>query len=170
MISLLHTQKADLINIYMEIKIFFLKINRIIFLSVSSVITTILSLIISYLLFIIHPNENDIGFTSEKITVEIIVSILIAPVIETAFFFTSIFLIIKYLKKNMLYFVIISSILFGLSHYYSVDYIFYSSFIGIILSIFYIISEKRKQGNGFLDIVIIHSFYNLIIFIGRHFL
>lgn len=147
----------------------FLKTNRLIFLSISFIITTILSLTISYVLFLIHPNENDTGFTSEKITVEIIISLLIAPVIETAFFFTLVFLMTKYLKKNIIYFILISSILFGLSHFYSVDYILYSFFIGIVLSIFYTISEKRNQGDGFLDVTIIHSLYNLVILIGKHF-
>ncbi len=68
---------------------------------------------------------------------------------------------VKLLKNNNFEIIIISAIIFGLSHNYSFLYIFYSFIIGLFLAYSYII-YKKKNFSPFLIVTLIHSLRNTI--------
>ncbi len=57
--------------------------------------------------------------------------------------------------------VFVSSLAFGLSHPYSLTYVFAASVAGLILAATYFISLYRKQ-NAFLLVFLLHALNNLI--------
>lgn len=93
--------------------------------------------------------------------------VLFGPFIETAFFQ---YFIIKFLKtldnvkKNEILIIMISSLLFGLSHYYSVYYIMIAFLIGIVLAYSFIVSENFKI-RPFWIVFSIHCLFNLMSFL-----
>lgn len=117
--------------------------------------------------FILFPNEpNEKYFSSIK--KEFLLIVLIGPIIETFVF--QYFIIkssLKYINNNKLIAILVSSLLFGLSHYYSIPYIIKASLAGFLYSMLYFaLTEKGKS--PFVYIFLVHSFYNLIGFTINH--
>lgn len=94
-------------------------------------------------------------------------SVIAAPVLETLIFQMFIYWCTSKLISNKKYFLMIylisSSLLFAISHYYSVFYIFYTICCGLVLSYCYFIFKERKE-NSFLLTVLIHSIFNFVLF------
>ncbi|MBR1795166.1 MAG: CPBP family intramembrane metalloprotease [Bacteroidales bacterium] len=107
----------------------------------------------------------------------IIIAVLFAPFIETAFFqFIPIELVerftLKYIKKKLSFCaVIVSALLFGFSHSYNWLSIIATCFSGLALSSTYVIFKYRKQsiGYAFVMTMLLHFIVNLIINLGRLF-
>ncbi|UZT97514.1 CPBP family glutamic-type intramembrane protease [Chryseobacterium fluminis] len=131
-----------------------------------TVIAFLLSSIISYLLHLINPIEYN-GFSSENAWIEIFVAFIFAPLIETVIFFFLTYKIInainflKY-KKNL--YILFSSITFGLSHYYNINYIIETSITGLFMAdLFYTLEKKSRF--GFTGVFLMHGIYNIFVFI-----
>jgi len=76
---------------------------------------------------------------------EIVSVLIITPLLETAIYQCFIFLFLKYLFNLRTFLIIsISSVIFGLAHYYNIVYILSAIISGIILIFTYIIFDKRK--------------------------
>ena len=105
----------------------------------------------------------------------IIIAVCFAPFIETAFFqFLPIELVerlsLKFFKKRLSVFaILISAILFGLSHSYNRLSIIATCISGLALSSTYVIFRYRKQsaGYGFFMTTLLHFIVNLIINVAR---
>jgi len=94
-------------------------------------------------------------------------SVVIAPLIETLVFQ---YIILDFLpwtmpEKNIYKWIaiIMSAALFGLSHYYSLEYIIYGTVMGLFLAITYVIA-KFKNLSAFFTIWLIHTIINLLAF------
>ena len=99
----------------------------------------------------------------------IFITIILGPFIETILFQSlPIYCIQNILKIFLVKFsiipVIISGLLFGISHCYNLPYMILMSFRGLIYAWFFIIVQKRPE-NATLVIYIVHSLNNLVILI-----
>lgn len=149
---------------------FLLKLNRTSFI-LSGIGLSILSLLLHA---IVTPQFETLNTGVSYSTIPNIIEaffkgVLFAPIAETMIFQTFIYWLIKKTTKTKqtrnLLFLIISSFAFGYSHYYSIEYITYATFIGIILAYYYLISIKRTE-SAIKNIFIIHASFNFILFSG----
>jgi membrane protease YdiL (CAAX protease family) len=97
-----------------------------------------------------------------------IIATLFAPIIETLFFQTFIIHLIKSILKKIRYNrfyipILVSGLLFGLSHLYSLHYMISGVFMGLIFAFTYKVFMNRKE-NSFVVVAGIHSVANLIVF------
>ncbi|WP_171597614.1 CPBP family glutamic-type intramembrane protease [Marinifilum caeruleilacunae] len=95
-------------------------------------------------------------------------SVIAAPVLETLIFQMFIYWSISKLISSKKFFLVIylisSSLLFAISHYYSISYVFYAICCGLVLSYSYFIFKEREE-NAFVFTVLIHSIFNFILFV-----
>ena len=117
--------------------------------------------------------ENPIVNRYSNIYIKLILSLILAPVIETFLFFFLPYRFVKFLNVKFdnlsIYghFVPISAFLFALNHSFNITYFLSSLFGGIIMAIFYIISENRSN-NPFTNTIIFHSLYNTFVFFVKY--
>lgn len=117
-------------------------------------------------------NDSPVDYGSE-VSFSFMVSILvIAPLLETLIFqlgIHSFFGLFKRALSNKSILSVLSGVLFGLTHYYSVTHIIKSSLIGIVFMFFFLetLSITNKK-SAFWFIVVIHSLWNFIIWIIRN--
>lgn len=115
------------------------------------------------------------SFYGEEKTVSFLFSIIIiAPIIETLVFQV----LIKYLidltslrsiQNNIIYYSIISGILFGLTHWYSVVHIIKAIIIGMIFMLFYLKTLKSKKlTTAIIFISTTHALWNLFVWFFRN--
>ncbi len=91
----------------------------------------------------------------------IVLSLIIAPLLETLIFQKFIFNLCRlYLKSNLIC-IIISAIIFGLNHYDSITSIIQTFIIGIGYSLYYSILRKKEK-NAFLKVALLHCLWNLL--------
>lgn len=94
-----------------------------------------------------------------------IITVLAAPLLETWIFQSWIIKsTLKYTNNNKLLAILVSSVAFGLAHYYSIPYIIKATLGGVTYGVLYF-SVSGKKKNPYFFIVIAHSTYNLIGFI-----
>ncbi len=97
-----------------------------------------------------------------------IAMVIIAPLTETFIFQwipIAIYKSFSYTKKYELLFAILAPLPFGLLHLYSLGYqitMYVTGFIYIVIGLYY----SGKQKNYFVPIFFIHSFNNLIVYLG----
>ena len=145
-----------------------INLSRFIILGVLSIFLT--SAIFHLLLpFIYNSNGPDIATNSLINTIKsILTSGIIIPILETLLFQHLVFIILKKFildeKSFAITYLTISSLLFALSHYYSLFYIILTFFLGIILTYSYYISHYRKE-SAFWTTAIIHGSYNTLLII-----
>lgn len=123
----------------------------------------------SYIIeYIAGEDTLNIDFFNDKSLLYIFIfTVIVGPIIETLIFQFGIIELILLLKKNKFFeilAILISSIIFGLTHNYNVYYIIFGVFIGIIFGIIYIVAKRRKDMNAFTIVLIAHAFTNLIAF------
>lgn len=75
----------------------------------------------------------------------LILALVIAPILETAFFQTLIYKLSKWLHFNHITTVLISAVCFGLMHTYSLFYMISTFFTGIIFMYVYIIRSEYNN-------------------------
>ncbi len=97
--------------------------------------------------------------------VTFLMAVIWSPAMETLLYQAGIIHIIKaFVAKTRYSFIIsvfVSSLAFGLSHPYSLTYVFAAFVAGLILAATYFISLYRKQ-NAFLLVFLLHALNNLI--------
>ncbi|MDO8997083.1 MAG: CPBP family intramembrane metalloprotease [Sediminibacterium sp.] len=98
---------------------------------------------------------------------EFLIVVLFAPLLETLIFQYSIISYILGRRSNAYLFAcIFSAALFGLSHFYSPEYILKTFFSGLIFGTLYLVAQN-KNNNAFIVVAVTHSLYNFIIFFLR---
>lgn len=109
---------------------------------------------------------------SKSIFPEILLTVFLAPVVETLLFQLLIIevvrKIIKRPKKNIYLALLLSSTAFALNHTYSLSYFTITFFGGFVLALAYYLGRYRKE-NAFIMVLIIHSLYNLSVVLYNHF-
>lgn len=103
---------------------------------------------------------------SGNIILDILLSVIAGPLLETIIFqFAIIEIVCKVIKRpgrNIYVAVFFSAALFALSHNFSVGYVIYTFLAGIILALTYYFGRYRKEG-GIILTFVVHGLYNLYI-------
>jgi hypothetical protein len=104
-------------------------------------------------------------FLEESLIDQFIWTVILGPLFETIIFHFILMEILIHIFNKVAYgnwwVVSISAIIFGLSHYYSIDYIIIAVSGGVVLSIAYIVARKRNM-IAFLVVFAIHAILNFI--------
>jgi hypothetical protein len=90
---------------------------------------------------------------------------IVGPIIETYLFQVVLIYFLKkvnYLNNNKALLVIVASIIFGVLHNYSYDYIIFGFLFGMILNYSYLI-YKNKTLSSFIIALTIHIIYNILV-------
>ncbi|OYW79516.1 MAG: hypothetical protein B7Z27_05395, partial [Sphingobacteriia bacterium 32-37-4] len=98
---------------------------------------------------------------------EFFIAVIFAPILETLIF--QYFIISYILDKRpnaYLFTCFFSAILFGLSHFYSPEYILKTFFSGLLFGTLYLVVQN-KNNNAFIIVTIAHAIYNFIGFCLR---
>jgi len=148
---------------------FLLKTNKIIFLLMGVFSSLIVLILFAFPNILFNdtsgPNIMEFNPNSSILKMYFIAGIW-APIFETYFFQHLMFKIFKKYKKqhniSVFYYILFTSVLFGLSHYYSILYIMITFFLGFIFAYFYTLSYLRRE-YSYWNIVIIHSIYNSLL-------
>ncbi len=141
----------------------FSKISQFKLICFTVIIEISVTLIFSFLLF---PNHTA-GPTFDTKLEEFFIAVVFAPLIETLIFQYS---IISYIlgkwTNAYLFSCIFSAVLFGISHFYSPEYILKTFFSGLLFGSLYLVVHN-KNNNAFIIVAIAHSIYNFIGFCLR---
>ncbi len=132
----------------------------------SFVVISVISNFLLVRLFILFFGALDMGspfFLEMDMSAQFIWTVVYGPIIETVIFhliLIELFLyIFKSTKYGYLFSVMITAILFSMSHYYSLHYIVITFFLGIILGTAYIVAKTRDM-LACLVVFLIHAIYN----------
>lgn len=98
----------------------------------------------------------EVGYSKVKIFA---IAVFVSPIIETLFFQTFLINLFLRITKSILISVIVSAILFGLAHDYSLAYISKTMFSGFLYGNLYIICENKRSGTFY--VMLFHALYNL---------
>ena len=106
--------------------------------------------------------------TGGKATV-LFASVILAPLLETFFYQFSVIKMVRFLIKYSVWALIIailgSALLFAWDHSYSRYYQIGAFFIGILYASVFYIAQYRRELPAFLIVAILHSTWNLFVFI-----
>jgi hypothetical protein len=95
----------------------------------------------------------------------IVDSLILAPILETLIYQTFFYFIYKRLKLTKWVIVILSAVVFGMNHNYSLFYMLNASFIGCIFMCFYVLRDKYTN-KPYLSTVIAHAAINFTVLIA----
>jgi len=120
---------------------------------------------LEYLTNLLHIPDKEI--TSQVIPdsffLKILLVVTVVPFLETfltqalPYYFLSLF---QFMKRNQWLIILISGILFGSFHIFSLQHIIYGTIIGFFLSGTYVV--RAKKGDSFLCTYLLHAFFNLV--------
>jgi len=115
----------------------------------------------SFIFSNLFPHGGSNGFKFDSMLEQIALAVFLAPIAETYFIqYLIITTILKYSKGNTLLALLISAIVFGLSHYYSIPYIVKTFFAGLTFGTLFL-SQKPNFNKAFIYVLITHASYNL---------
>lgn len=113
--------------------------------------------------FLPEPDMSG-SFATESIVLDLLIAVIVVPLLETLLFQSLIIeiicKIIKRPRKNIYIALIVSSLAFALNHTYSLSYVIFTFFVGIIFALAYYLGRYRKE-SAIILVFIIHSIYNL---------
>lgn len=130
-----------------------------------------LVLILSMAISLVDDSLTEISFLEDLSLINIfLVSVLIAPIIETAIFQFAVIEVMAFTLDRMKYArlisVLISGLLFGFSHSYNVYYVLIMIVIGIFFGWTYtLITAWKSKKIGFWSVTFIHALNNLTGFV-----
>jgi len=93
----------------------------------------------------------------------VFMALVFAPLVETLIFQTGTYRLLrllKWLRKRKYYIVVISGVLFGATHFFSLVHIIIATTLGFFFMYVYIV---RFRKGGFWLVVLLHAFYNGIL-------
>jgi len=151
-------------NLYVNRLVQFSKMSVVKLICFTVIIEISVTLIFSLLLF---PNHTA-GPKFENRMEEFFTAVFFAPLIETLIFqYAFISYIISKWSNAYLFSCIVTAILFGLSHFYSPEYVLKTFLSGLLFGSLYLVAFRKKT-NAFIVVTVAHSIYNLIGFCFRH--
>ena len=130
-------------------------------------VSTTFSVASSLLLFYYDiPLKNEEDIFEMGTFFEFTFAVIYAPLLETLLFTLLPYLVFSKFSKNMVWFIAITSVLFGLIHTYSVAYVIITFFIGIFLNTFFwIVIHKKNMASAFFLTCLMHALYNFFVFL-----
>lgn len=112
------------------------------------------------------PEPESAGYwETDIIVVDLVIAVIAAPLFETLIFQSLIIeiicKIIKRPRRNIYIAIIASALAFALNHTYSVYYVIFTFFVGIIYSLAYYLGRYRKE-SAIILVFLLHSLDNLL--------
>ncbi|MDP1845004.1 MAG: CPBP family glutamic-type intramembrane protease [Sediminibacterium sp.] len=130
------------------------------------IIFLLLEIINSYIFAFLFPDVK--GSEFQNIFEELFVVVLFAPIIETYLIQHLVIInVLKYSKGNFLFALLVSAIVFGLAHTYSIIYIIKTFISGLIFGILYL-TMRKNSNKAILFVTFTHSAYNLFAVTVNH--
>lgn len=130
-------------------------------------LTVFFEIFVGVLFTILVSSKKMIGPEFDTKIEEFFLVVFFAPLLETLIFQYSIISYILDKRPNAyLFSCIFSATLFGLSHFYSPEYILKTFFSGLLFGTLYLVVQNKNK-NAFFVVAVTHSVYNLIIFFLR---
>jgi len=129
------------------------------------VIIFVIGIPLEYLTNLLHIPDKEITsqLIPDSFLLKVLLVVIIVPFFETfltqalPYHFLSLF---QFMKRNQWLIILISGILFGSVHIFSLQHIFYATIIGFFLSGTYVI--RAKKGDSFLCTYLLHALFNLV--------
>lgn len=113
--------------------------------------------------------DLNMSFTERSLIYVFMVGCVVAPFIEAFIFqYLTIRITRGIFKASNLTAIIVSSLIFGLSHFYNLSYMIYAFLIGVVLSSAFI-ARDHKGGRSFLMVIILHASRNVVSFAAWYF-
>lgn len=107
-----------------------------------------------------------------KITLDLLLNgLILAPLIESLLFQTLFFSLYKRFRINKWVIILLSTVLFGLYHNYSIFYIVNTGIVGFLFMYFYIL-RAEQENKPFFATVVAHVFFNfaaIVIILFKHY-
>ncbi len=104
------------------------------------------------------------SFTTDSIVLDLLIAVIVVPIIETLLFQSLIIEVICKIimrpRRNICIAVFASSLAFALNHTYSISYVIFAFFAGIIYALAYYLGRYRKEG-AIILVFILHAMDNL---------
>ncbi len=125
----------------------------------------------SYIAYNYDPDtfETLLLLDDKPLIIVFLVTVVIAPLIETVIYQFAIIVIVFHFFGTRIYSIILaillSSIIFGLSHYYNPTYAIVATFVGLSFAVFYVLAKFRKDISAVFLIFFTHSLLNFTAFI-----
>lgn len=143
------------------IKIFRLSIIKSLILLILSIYFFELVIELLSHIFPITPPHNEAKYSLQ---LTIIIVCVLAPIVETYIIQYLVYDILgEKLKKKIICLCLISGIIFGLFHYYSIEYIVAATYVGFCLQLWYILLARRHgKLKAFFCITGVHALNNTI--------
>lgn len=110
---------------------------------------------------------NNLHFSS--LQEEFITLVIIAPIVETLIFQYLIIEVLLNLKLKPWVCILVSALLFGVSHWYNLVYILVTTVVGLIFAYYYLALRHQNFMNKLVLITIIHALSNLFAFVNNNF-
>lgn len=128
-------------------------------------IELIYTIVASYISNLIDPQYIDSNpIVNESLEVIFILSVIIAPIVETFIFQFLIIEILLLFKVKHFAIIVISGLLFAVAHFYNLAYILAIVFPGLLFAWYYLYLKVHKK-NAFLSVTLLHACSNLFAFI-----
>jgi len=129
------------------------------------IIDNIYNLSISYIINYFDSSLTEtLEFSDFSLNEIFFLTVIIAPLFETLIFQFLIIELLYFFKVKNNSIIIISTVLFAISHNYNIVYILAIIFPGLMYATYYLYLKINKK-NGFILIFSLHAFSNLISFI-----
>lgn len=146
---------------------FFLRLNNITRLLIFLIASVFFTLVFNFLIKKYSLNiDNQSNSLKLEGLLKFYVLAIIAPFFETIFLnFFPVWILRKYFS-NKIFVIFLSSFVFSCLHYYSLIYIIFAFFSGIILNSFLMITlMKNSELKSVLYLILLHSLYNIVGFL-----
>ncbi|MEH6305631.1 CPBP family intramembrane glutamic endopeptidase [Olivibacter sp. CPCC 100613] len=122
----------------------------------------------AFIATMIDPDLTYNPIEKESIYVIFIISVIVAPIIETFIFQRGVIEIGYRFKLKGRWLVFLSAILFGTAHHYNLVYALIMFFIGLLFAYSYLIIRNRYDtAKATLFVVLLHAASNLVAFLNN---
>lgn len=114
------------------------------------------------------PTLTSSSLKNESLLAKFFIIVIIAPILETIIYQFAIIEIGFKLKIPPIFIIIISSLVFGFSHWYNPVYVLVTTVIGFILAYYYTALRNQNYTNRVVLVILLHALSNLIAFLNNH--
>ncbi|WP_443937437.1 CPBP family glutamic-type intramembrane protease [Pedobacter sp. MW01-1-1] len=109
------------------------------------------------------------NFHFSSLKEEFVIVVIVAPIIETLIFQYLIIETLLSVKLAPLLCVVVSALLFGISHYYNLAYILVTTVVGFIFAYYYMALRHQHYLQKIVLVTLLHALSNLFAFVNNNF-
>lgn len=157
---------------FLTVRNLFEKLNIIPLFFICLTVKFIISGLFGEIIALLLPNQLEHSMSDLPAYESFAITVLFGPFLETFIFQFLLFYLGGKLRLNIFQIVIVSSILFAISHHMSLAYVVLTFFSGLFYNIVYInIKNKyKKSETAFFFVAGIHAIYNFVVWLNMLFM